>query len=252
MTENDSYLPAGGGECTVALTQDDIEVLSKTALFADLDRDQLRALIGNATPRLYPKGRVLFQQEDSADRFYAVLDGWVKLSRQSRGGDEVILGVFCRGETFAEAAMFLNSTFPVTAEVVDDARLLTFQNDVFRARLRDDPELGLGMLASTSRHLKHLVEHIEQVKGRPGPQRVAGFILSLCPIPDGSAVVGLPYEKSLIAARLGMKPESLSRALARLRRLGIRSERNHIVVSDVAMLAAFVEDGESGLRAFRG
>lgn len=252
MIRNNGFCQADGGERTLTLTHEDLDVLRKTALFADLELEQLRGLIGNATPRLYPKGRILFQQEDGADRFYAVLDGWVKLSRQSRGGEEVVLGVFCKGETFAEAAMFLKSTFPVTAEVVEDARLLTFQNDVFRARLKEDPELGLGMLASTSRHLKNLVEHIEQVKGRPGPQRVAGFILSLCPIPEGSAVVGLPYEKSLIAARLGMKPESLSRALARLRRLGVVSERNHIVVSDVALLTAFAEEGESGLRAYRG
>ncbi len=58
-------------------------------------------------------------------------------------------------------------------------------------------------------------------------------------------MVALPYDKSLIAMQLGMKPESFSRALAKLRILGVRTERNKVSLSDVAKLLAFCESGVS-------
>lgn len=213
-------------------------------LFAGLSEVALLRLIGNSTPRHHEKGHVLFERGDPADHFYAVLDGWVKLCRRTADGQEVVLGIFARGETFAEAAMFMGGDFPASAEVVGDSRLLTFRRDTVFARLREDADLSMGMLASTSRHLKLLVEQIEQIKGRPGVKRVGDLILKLCPEYEGSAVVGLPYEKALIAARLGMKPESFSRALARLRRIGVRAERDHITVADIRALAEFLADDD--------
>ncbi len=84
---------------------------------------------------------------------------------------------------------------------------------------------------------------IEQLQVRSGTQRVADFPLKLCPAREGSADIALPYDKSVIASRLGMKPESFSRALARLRESGVQTRRNHVSVSDVAVLAEFCEGG---------
>ena len=229
----------------MALDQADLALLRRMPLFAGITEVALLRLIGNSTPRLYDKGYVLFERGDPADHFYAVMDGWVKLCRRALDGQEVVLGIFTRGETFAEAAMFMGGEFPASAEVVGDSRLLTLRRDTVVARLREDPDLSMGMLASTSRHLKLLVEQIEQIKGRPGVKRVGDFILKLCPEYEGSAVVGLPYEKALIAARLGMKPESFSRALARLRRIGVRAERDHVTVADIRALSDFVADEDS-------
>ena len=62
---------------------------------------------------------------------------------------------------------------------------------------------------------------IEQLKARTGAQRLAEFLLELCPVESGSCAVRLPYDKALIAGRLGMKPESLSRGFSRLRKVGV-------------------------------
>jgi hypothetical protein len=49
----------------------------------------------------------------------------------------------------------------------------------------------------------------------------------------------------LVAARLGMQPETLSRSLARLRDSGVETRGSRIVVNDVARLARLT-DGGSG------
>jgi CRP-like cAMP-binding protein len=179
-----------------------------------------------------------------------VLDGWVKVFRTTHDGHEAVVGVFRRGETFAEAAIFLGGRYPVSAEVTTKARLLRVDGELLRKRIREQPDLALSMLASASYHLKALVEQIEQIKLLSAPQRIADFLVRLAPVKCGSCHIELPYEKALIANRLGMKPESLSRALAKLRPLGVGVDRETVSVVDVGLLISYVESSDRGEEGF--
>ena len=103
------------------------------------------------------------------------------------------------------------------------------------------PEIARAMLSATFLHLRQLVEQIEQLKAQTGAQRVAQFLLQLCDVDTGGCTVTLPYDKPLIAGRLGIKPESLSRAFTRLRDTGVQIDHNHALIADVARLRDFVE-----------
>jgi CRP-like cAMP-binding protein len=219
----------------------DWHIVRSTLLLGSLPPEIVQDLAGSLVPRVYEKGASLFHQGQPADAFFVILDGWVKIYRTTADGLEVVLHVFKRGETFAEAAMFLGGRYPASAETVSAARLLRIDGSAFRTRIRNQPELSLSMLAAASHQLKALVEQIEQIKVRSAPQRIAEFILRLAERQEGRAVVELPFEKGLIANRLGMKPESFSRALTRLRPLGVHVERDVVEVADMAKLAAFVE-----------
>jgi CRP-like cAMP-binding protein len=219
----------------------DWDIIHSTPLLGGMPRDVVRDLAGSLLPRAYEKGTSLFHQGEPAEAFFIILGGWVKIYRTTPDGLEVVLHVFKRGETFAEAAMFLGGRYPASAETVSAARLLRIDGSAFRSRIREQPELALSMLAAASRQLKSLVEQIEQIKVRSAPQRIAEFIIHLAESQEGRVVVELPFEKLLIANRLGMKPESFSRALVRLRSQGVRVQRDLVEVADMARLAAFVE-----------
>ncbi len=226
------------------IDEQDWRIIKSTPLFGNLPDEAVRDIIGNRGPKSYDKGAMLFQQGDEAVAFYLVLDGWAKIFRINPEGLEAVIGVFSRGECFAEAAMFLGGRYPVSAEIVAPSRLLRFEGSALRRVIFSEPELAFSMLASSSHHLKQLVEQIEEIKVLSAPRRVAEFLMRLCPRKECSCVVGLPYEKALIANRLGMKPESFSRALARLRPLGVVVSREHVAISDVAALSTYVESGE--------
>jgi hypothetical protein len=70
----------------------------------------------------------------------------------------------------------------------------------------------------------------------------------LAPVEHGSCVIALPYDKVLIAARLGLKPESLSRAFAKLRSVGVAVHAAHVAVSDIAKLRRLATDERSTIR----
>lgn len=228
------------------MDQNDFRIVRSTPLFGAMPAESVQGLIGSQSVRVYEKGTVLFQQGEPANSFFLVLDGWVKISRITPDGSEAVVGVFRRAETFAEASIFLGGRYPVSAEVVVTSRLLKIDGSMLRQRIHDNPDLALSMLASCSYHLKFLVEQIEQIKLLSGPQRIADFLLRLCARQEGTETVELPYEKALIANRLGMKPESLSRALAKLRPLGVRVDREMVTVEDLRSLREFVDSGSEG------
>lgn len=219
----------------------DWDIIKSTPLFGAMASQTAQALVGNATPRQYEKGSTLFLQGEPADAFYIVLDGWVKIYRTTPDGLEVVLHVFTGGETFAEAAIFLGGRYPASGETVAPSRLLRVDGAAFRARIEERPALAMSMLASASYQLKFLVEQIEQIKVRSAPQRIADFLVRMTHVRKGATVIELPFEKGLLANRLGMKPESFSRALGQLRTHGVTVERGTVTIADVGRLLTFVE-----------
>jgi CRP-like cAMP-binding protein len=230
----------------MSLTAEEVALIQSTPLFGGLSPESLAKITNNASPRDYPKKSLLFQEGDKADHFYIVLHGLVKLFRCSYDGNEAVIHVFGRGENFAECAMFIGAVFPVSAEVVSPARLLRLEGAVIRQVIREEPEIAFAMLASASRHLKQLVDQIEQMKVHTGPERVAEFLLGLTKKRSGPDLISLPFEKILIANQLGMKPESFSRALAKLRSIGVNSVDNHIAIDDTGKLLEFARSRELG------
>ena len=218
------------------ITREDLEVLARLPLFAGLPRDIIRFLLADAWVQTFPRNTVLFLQDEPATRFYVIFEGWVKLFRSSEDGDESVIAVFTNGESFAEAAIFDSCNFPVSAMAVDESRLLVVPADTFVRRIRENSEYALKLMASMSRHLRRLVQQIEQLTVQSTTERLANFLIKLCPEASGPAVVQLPLDKSLIAGRLGMQPETLSRALAKLRALGVETKGNIVTIPNVEHL----------------
>ena len=223
------------------LNESEMTVIRKLPLFEGLSAEMLDNMLEQAVPRDFPKGHMLFHRDDPAECFYIVLDGWVKVFRDTISGDEAVLGVFTTGEILAEAAAFLDHGYPASAQVVEDARLLPVFSSVVRHHVHERPDIALNMLASMSRRMHHLVVEVEQLKTSSATQRVIDFLLRRCAVEEGSAVIFLPYDKTLISRRLGMQPESLSRILAKLRKLGVRTEQNRVVINDVETLLDYCQ-----------
>ena len=224
------------------IPEHDWPVLHRIPLFAGLSPDALNALLASAKVSTYAPDTVLFMQDDPADRFFAILSGWVKLWRETPSGEETVLAVFTRGDTFAEAAMFDSGRYPVNAEVVEESRILVIPARPFLSVVSTNSAIALRMLGSMSRHMRGLVAQLEQVQAKSAPQRIASFLLRQDHKDSGPVSVKLPYDKFLIAARLGMRPETFSRALSKLRPLGVQATGSVVVIDDPVELRRFAEE----------
>ncbi|MFD1159706.1 Crp/Fnr family transcriptional regulator [Roseovarius aestuarii] len=219
----------------------DRQIASASLLMKNLPDTVVDNLLANATIRQYGRGETVFLQGDEANVIHVVLDGWVKLYRIAPNGNEAIVNVFTRSHSFGEAVAFRHESYPVSAEAVTECKLLLISARSLIAMMKKEPELCVSVLASTFQHLHEMVSQLEQMKAQTGAQRVADFILDLCHCDTGSCMVTLPYDKILIAGRLGMKPESLSRAFSKLRKVGVKIAKNHASVNDVAALRSYAK-----------
>jgi CRP-like cAMP-binding protein len=223
------------------LSERECEIVMRAPLFKAMGPGISRTLIGDRSPRSYARGETIFEQGDPADGFFCVIEGWAKLYRPREDGEEVVVAIFSKGETFAEVAMFLGGRYPASCEAVSPSRILKIDAANLRRAVLAEPQLAFDMLAASSLRLRELVDEIEQLKARSAPQRIADFFVKRADATVGPARITLPYEKALIASRLGMKPESFSRALAKLTDFGVVVERDSVLIPDIETLAAFAE-----------
>lgn len=227
------------------LDKNDLNTARGAVLLSSLPVEASTAILQRALVRPYRRGETIFCQGDVSENIFVVLDGWIKLFRITPTGAEAVVGVFTKGRSFGEAIAFEDMPYPVTAEAVTDARLLLVRTSVVSSMMRERPEIAMAIVSSTFRHLHALVAQVEQLKAHTGAQRVAEFLLELCDAQKGPCTITLPYDKSLIAGRLGMQPPSLSRAFNKLEEVGVKISQNQAEVADVARLRDYMLEDRS-------
>jgi CRP-like cAMP-binding protein len=223
-----------------------IEIARTSLLLNGAPEPVVQSVLAAARVRDFDRGATIFLQGERATAIYIVAEGWVKLYRIAPNGAEAVVGVFTKGRSFGEAVAFRNATYPVAAETVTDCSLIRIDAEVILRLIRESPEIAVSLLSATYLHLQGLVAQIEALKAQTGAQRVAEFLLELAPCAEGACEVLLPYDKFLIAGRLGMKPESLSRAFAKLRDHGVTVRQNFAAIADVGALRSFSEEDPAG------
>lgn len=218
--------------------------LRRAYLFAGMSEEHLQSMLRGAGDLHLQPGTGLFSHGAPADYFYFVREGLIKLFRLSHEGDEKIIEIVRPGETFAEAVAFMGNQarYPVSAEAISESRLLAFSQKTFLDMLRGSPEACFGMLSSMSRRLHMLVNQIDSLTLQNATYRFVAYLLEQ--IPQGAKAspdIQLTTPKSVIASRLAVQPETLSRILARLREGGlIDVDGVHISVRDVDALRKLV------------
>lgn len=219
-----------------------INIAKRSLLFAHAPPALIEVGLKNASLTHHARGETIFLQDDPADAIYIVASGWVKLYRIAPNGSEAVVGTFTKGHSFGEAVALSGARFPVSAESVTESELIRIDARALLRLLEDNPRVAISMLTATYAHLHGLVAQIEQLKSRTGPQRVAEFLLDLVECDSGQCAVVLPYDKVLIAGRLGMKPESLSRAFAKLKTQGVTIRQSAAEIADIDALRSFAEE----------
>ncbi len=215
------------------------DLLRNHYLFSALTEAQLDSLLSASKSRNYQSGQGIISQGQPASDFFLVLDGQVKLHLASIEGKEKIIKFVKRGDTFAEALMFLRkSAYPVNATATTRSSILCIPSPWYYRLLSDNSNLCLNMLGSLCLKLREHVAEIEMLTVLDAPQRVARFFCELMPEsrinPDSFA---LSISKKNIAEKLAMRPETLSRILTKMEQEAILCfSKNRVKVFDRSKL----------------
>lgn len=200
-----------------------VATLQQCRMFAGLSEADLESVAEGCATRSLSKGEVLFREGDVADGFYVVRSGTVSIQRVTPEGREQIICLFHAGESFAEITLATIETYPADAVALETTQVILVRKREFTALICRRPELSLRMLGSMSAHLKHLVQMLQDLKGRQVEARLADWLLKQ----DSTATEGCPHlvqlgiSKKVLAGQLGVTSETLSRTFARFRDEGL-------------------------------
>ena len=201
-------------------------------LFAGLDEDHFDRLAAETKVKDLEQGQILFHRGDRADSFYYVDNGLIELSLISSTGDKKTLEVVHPGRTFGEAVTFMQEArYPVNAEALQPSQLCEIPNRVYLDLLKTNRDACMRLIADLSRHLHARVREIENLSIQNARYRLASYIMDHI-VERGSgdqATARLELPRHVIASRLSIKPETLSRLLRSLVDDGVVSIEDRVV-----------------------
>ena len=217
-------------------------LIDSLQIFSNLPTNTFQTLMSHAQVREFQKGKLLFLEGEQANRLYIILNGWIKIFKGTAAGDEAILLMRSSGDSIMETAAYLNLTYPLSAQVVEDATLLSIPAPVVREQVKKNNNLAVNLLSSMCYRSQNLIREIEVARLKSVDERLGWFLLKLA-LENGrsSKFIQLPYEKSLIASYLNMKRETFSRALQRLKKKNFKIENDVIIMPSRTALCEFCD-----------
>ena len=193
------------------------KILSFATLWGGLSEESLDALAGIAMPKNCARNETLFREKEKGSAVYIIGKGSVALTKCGGDGKDVAIKTIGPGEVFAEVILFEKDVYPVTATALSQSLIFalpkkdfldllnktSFRNDFIRLLIHKQRYLTerLKSMASSDvreRFLSYLKDHFDNQK------RI---------IPN--------LTKKEMAAAIQTTPESLSRALTKLKAVGV-------------------------------
>ncbi len=202
------------------------QILLRLPLFHELSPEQLAHIAAGTREKRLTKGEMLFHKGDAPRGFYLIVFGQIKLAFPSTQGNEKVVEIVGPRQSFGEAVMFMDRPYPVFAESLGDTLLLNIPKSAVFELLERDASFARRMLAGLSLRLHSLVQDVESYSQRSSSQRVIGYLLEHAAQVGGSegeTAVALPTSKQVIASRLNLTPETLSRVFHDLAEAGLIS-----------------------------
>ena len=189
-------------------------VISSLPLFGNASRDALHTVARRCWIVPAPRGTALVRIGAHVPGVFAVAYGTVKLALRNGGAEERLLRLVAARQVFAEGAALLGRPSPYDAVALAESKLVVIPSPTLFELIERDARFARGLVISLAQRKLELCAEIGSAALHTGLERLATYLLQL----DG---VQLPSSKTLVAARLGMKKETLSRLLARLTREGV-------------------------------
>lgn len=211
-------------------------------MFHALSDAQRDAFVAAGSRRALRKGALLCRHGDPLRTVFLVLDGAVRTFRQTPDGKEITVALAMRGELVG--AEHLADTFAQyqwsAAAAEPNTVVLEYARDTLREALRADGALALNLLSMLAQQTHMASVDAEQLVGFNATQRVACFLLRLCALYQLSpAQFTLPFAKGTIASKLGMEVETFSRALGKLKEMGVQVHGADVAIGNVGALECF-------------
>lgn len=199
----------------------------------------------------YPRGAVLFVEDQPAHGIYIICMGQVKVYSMASDGTTIIHRLCYVGEVLGLHETVLEGNYTATAETISPCVLNHIKSSDLKALIRTDSEIAFRVAHHLSGQLSAAYRQIQDQRfSDRATEKVARFVMAS--LHQGNrASVGLTHEE--IGQIIGVARETVTRAVKELRSRNIIRIAGHLITvldqSELVRLATgdgTVRNGEGG------
>lgn len=214
-----------------SLSPEDRRVAIAIPLLNGLDPDHVERLLSGATVHRVRKGGLLFEKGCVPDFLHMLLYGSVDAFTTDADRDCTVL-IFSDADIVMPAASIVDDQHLVSARAMTPVKLLLIPAEAVRREMAQCPMFACRLAVLLAGQLRIALRHIIDLKTRTGPQRLAAYLLRLIEANASGDSAELPFAKGMLASRLGMSAESMSRSLKLLADHGLTVRGHRVELRD--------------------
>ncbi|KJZ21949.1 Crp/Fnr family transcriptional regulator [Tritonibacter mobilis] len=219
------------------MKQLDESLLAGLPPFSRLQRGEIRKILDQATPKRVEAGTEVFHEGHDAERFYLLLDGYIRVVKVTPTGEQIIALHISPGQLFGIAPALSRDTYPATAISVVESIALSWPVRLwadFTARYQG---FATESYKTLGERLGEMQSRITELATQAVEQRIATALLRLVNQSgrktDQGIEIAFPITRLNISEMTGTTLHTVSRLLSAWERDGIvASRRKHIVITD--------------------
>lgn len=182
----------------------------------------------------YMRKELLFQEDDPITRLYVICSGAIRIFHRTPDGREIITSVRIAKDSICTSGMFDGiGIHRCHAEAMEDTVMLEFSRTWLDKNLSHHPIFLRNILRELTQRMRLRELEIEQ-KATLGTEKILEcYLRRMCNYRGlDPRRFKLPYSKALLASRLGIKQETFSRILPRLKKLGVTILGKYVTIDD--------------------
>lgn len=215
----------------------DESLLTHLPPFSRLDKRQIRTILDQATARRFDKGVAIFDEGAPADRFYMLLDGYVRVVRITPTGDQVTALHIPSGQLLGIAKAIGRENYPATAITATESLVLGWPARLWDTFVQDYDGFATETYKTVGHRVGEMNNRIVELATLQVEQRVANALLRLINQTGRKVASGIeidfPITRQDLSELTATTLHTVSRLLSGWEKRGlVESKRKRITVTD--------------------
>ncbi|WP_299153655.1 Crp/Fnr family transcriptional regulator [uncultured Tateyamaria sp.] len=213
----------------------DESLLTHFPPFSRLERSDIRAILDQATSRRYGEGVAIFDEGAEAERFFMLLDGYVRVVRITPTGEQVTAFHIPAGQLLGIAKAIGKDIYPATAVTATDSIVLSWPNRLWDSFVAEYEGFSTETYKTVGNRVGELNDRIVEMATQQVEQRVANAVLRLINQTgrkvEGGIEIDFPITRQDLSELTATTLHTVSRLLSGWEKQGlVQSRRKRITV----------------------
>ncbi len=150
--------------------------LKDLTVFSRLESDELELVCESSFEKHYKKGEIIFFENDDYGGLYLLVSGRVKLSMLSPDGKQKVLNILQEGDIMGEVSFFDLDPHPITAEAMENARIVIIPREKLEDIITKKPGLALKIIESLAKKTRLLTSQVRELVFHDAAGRMASLL----------------------------------------------------------------------------